>query len=311
MTTSHATPVRVLVKGASTVNWVSFMGGPRTDLTFPRVIEARLLSDGRPCEVRAITMPGEQTSAILRTWQREVLGYSPDVIVLVYGHAETIHLFLPQWLERHAHSPRARARPLGQFYRRFILRPLWMSLARLQAKIDSVVDPNLRRNRPRRVVADLELYISQVQKVGSPLVIVFELLQPTEKCDPWFPGMKARIRAMNETIAKMVTRVDQQNVRYFRVSELVDEYCGGDIHVATPDGFHYSPQLHRLIGNALGAEIGEWADTQPHLSREASVSDVGSLTTEGETHDIPTRRHGDDLGVARITAHTSALDGLA
>src|SRR3546814_15684162 len=84
-------PLRVLVKGASTVNWTSWMGGPRTDFTFPRALEEQLLQDGRPCEVRTITMTSEKTSTILGTWQREILGYSPEVIVLVYGHYETIH----------------------------------------------------------------------------------------------------------------------------------------------------------------------------------------------------------------------------
>lgn len=258
-------PVRVLVKGASTVNWVSWMGGPRTDFTFPRAIEAQLLSDGRPCTVRTVTMPSEQTSRILRTWQQEVLGFSPDVIVLVYGHFETIHLFLPRWLERHANSLTARPRRLASWYRKLLLRPTWMVLARLQARLDRIVSPTIRSGRPRRVAADLERYITQVQKLGSPMVILFELLPPAENYRHWFPGMTARMEVMNRTIEDLVTRIDKPNVRYFRVSKLVAEHCGGDLEVATPDGFHYTPELHRVIGTALAREIEEWADTQPHL----------------------------------------------
>ena len=110
MPTPLPLPMRVLVKGASTVNWVSWMGGPRTDLAFSRAMEAKLLSDGRPCTVQTITMPREKTSAIIKSWQQEVLGYSPDVVVLVYGHYETIHLFLPHWMEKHANSLAGRPR---------------------------------------------------------------------------------------------------------------------------------------------------------------------------------------------------------
>jgi hypothetical protein len=256
----------VLVKGSSLVNQVSWMGGPRTDFTFPRALEEQLGVDGRPCDLHTITAMAEKTSPILRTWQQEVIGFSPDVIVLVYGYIETMHLFLPRWFERHANSWQAKPRRLGSIYRKVILRPTWKVLARLQMWLDKRV-PTIRRGRPRRVAADLETYISQVQTVGSPLVLLFELLPPTGKYRHWFPGMAARIDIMNEVTAAMVARVDRPNVRFFHVKPLVDEYCGGDLEVATPDGSHYSPEMHRHIGTALAKEIEAWAETQPHLAR--------------------------------------------
>lgn len=266
-------PLRLLVKGASTVNWTSWMGGPRTDFTFPRVIEEQLLADRRPCEVRTVTMTSEKASRLLSTWQREILGYSPDVIVLVYGHYEAIHLFLPRWLERHANSLRARPRALAQAYRHHLLRPGWMVLARLQARLDEAVDPNIRRARTRHVAADLRQYITQVQKVGSPLVYCFELLPPTDRYRHWFPGMAERIATMNTAIATMVTELGLPQVRYFRVAPIADELTGGDREAAIPDGFHYSPGLHRAVGTALASDIAAWADTQPHLSRAAGSDD--------------------------------------
>ncbi|MEJ7635428.1 SGNH/GDSL hydrolase family protein [Aeromicrobium sp.] len=271
MNTPLSLPVRVLVKGASTVNWVSWMGGPRSDFTFPRAMEAKLLADGRPCDVHTVTMTSERTSMILSSWQREVLGFSPDVIVLVYGHYETIHLFLPRWLERHANTLRAKPRTLSGIYRSLVLRRVWKALARLQARIDSTLDPTLRRRRPQHVAADLERYITQVQKVGSPLVYVFELLPPASRYQAWFPGMTARIAVMNTALESMVDRVGKDNVRYFRVSDLVDEHAGGDPEIAAPDGFHYSPEMHRHIGTALALEIEAWADSQPHLGAEGSL----------------------------------------
>ena len=43
----------------------------------------------------------------------------------------------------------------------------------------------------------------------------------------------------------MIDRLEKPNVRYFQVQELVDKYCDGDLEVATPDGSHYTPDLHR------------------------------------------------------------------
>lgn len=274
-------PIRVLVKGASTVNWVSWMGGPRTDFTFPRAIEAQLAAEGRPSVVQTITMTSEQTHKILGSWQREILGFSPDVIILVYGHFETIHLFLPRWLERHANSLKAKPRRVPMFYRQHLLRPVWISLAKLQAKVDSLLDPTIRRGRPRRVVADLERYITHVQEVGSPLVLLFELLPPADRYQSWFPGMATRIAVMNEAIADMVRKVGLPNVRYVRISELVDRYAEGSQELATPDGFHFSPLMHRVIGMALAQQIEDWADTQPHLAFQRAQPPVAGQERSG------------------------------
>jgi hypothetical protein len=257
--------LRVLVKGASTVNWASGIDESREAFTFPRAIEAQLVADGWPAEVRAITLPSELTSKILLNWQQEVLGFSPDVVVLVYGHYETVHFVLPRWLERHANSMRARPRRLEELYRTRVLRPFWMMLARLQARLDTRLDPTLRRSRPRKVAADLEAYIRHVREIGRPLVYVFELLPPAERYRTWFPGMAERIGVMNDTIADLVRRLDDPEIRLFRVSELVDKYADGDLDVATPDGFHYTPYLHRQIGSALAREIEDWAAQSGHL----------------------------------------------
>lgn len=258
-------PIRILVKGASTVGVASPMGGPRTDFTFPRAVEAQLLADGRPAVVRTITVASERTKDTLRHWEREMMGYSPDVVILVYGHYETIHLFLPWWLERHANSLRARPGRIREAYRRSVLRPVWMTLAKLQAKLDKTIDPTIRRSRPRRVAADLERLIGRIRFLHSPLVFVFELQPPARRYQSWFPGMTARMAEMNRELAALVERLDDPDIRYFRTSGLVAEHAGGDLDVATPDGFHYSPELHRVIGTELARQIADWADTQEHL----------------------------------------------
>lgn len=258
-------PIRVLVKGASTVGVASPMGGPRTDFTFPRAIEAELLAHGRPAVVRTISVASERTKDTLRHWEREMVGYSPDVVILVYGHYETVHLFLPWWLERHANSQKVRTGKIRERYRKSFLRPTWMMLARLQARLDRTIDPTIRRSRPQRVVADLERLIGRIRYVHSPLIFLFEFQPPASRFRSWFPGMAERIRVMNLAIEDLVKRLDDPEIRYFRTSPLVAEHAVGDLDVATPDGFHYSPELHRAIGRALAASIMDWADTQDHL----------------------------------------------
>jgi hypothetical protein len=258
-------PIRVLIKGSSNVCIVSPMGGPRTDFIFARALEARLLADGRPADVRAPSVPGELMKHMLRTWEREMLGFSPDVVVLLLGQVETVHLFLPWRMERHANSFRTRPGLIRDFYRNRLLKPVWKTLAALQSKADRVVNPNVRRGRPRRVAADLRRLLERFRFAQNPLVLVFELQPPAYRFRRWFPGMSARIEVMNQHIKAVVDDLADPNVRYFTTSDLVEKYADGDIDVATPDGFHYTPELHRAIGEKLADVIEEWADGQPHL----------------------------------------------
>lgn len=272
-------PLRVLVKGPSTVNWTSWMGGPRQDLTFPRVIEEQLLESGRPVDVQAITMTSEKATRLLATWQREVLGFSPDVIILAYGHFESVHLFLPRWLERHGNSFKTRRGPIRKLYRRHVVRPVWRGLAQVQAKVDAVVGPYVGVRRARRLGADLEQYISQVQKVGSPMVLLFEVLPPGPRIAGWFPGMARRIALANREMESVVQRVGLEHVRMFPIMPLAEKHAEGDMGLVQPDGFHYSPQMHRHIGEALAVEIDAWAATQSHLT------DMTSDPTNDVTND--------------------------
>lgn len=267
-------PIRVLIKGPSTVNWTSWMSGPRTDFTFPRAMEAELLAAGRPAVVQAVTMPSERTSETLRDWQPEFLGWSPDVVVLWYGHQETIHMFLPKWLERHANSLRYRPRPWSTLYRTRLLKPLWMILVRIQQILDGRLPHTWQTWRPKNVAADLQMLIAYLQKLQNPLVFVVELPTPGSRGQKWFPGMAARVVEMNKALRQLVAGFDSPNVRIFSIPALIDQYADGDSDVATPDGFHYTPHMHAMIGKHLAEETMTWADTQPHLQIKTPGEDL-------------------------------------
>lgn len=220
---------------------------------------------GRPAAVQASSVPSEKASVLLRTWEREYIGWSPDVVILAYGHYETIHLFLPRWLERHANSLKARPRRWRNFYRKKILRPCWVVLARLQAKIDQKVPARVALPRIKRVTADLERLIIQLQQLSSPLIFLMELQPPATRTRSWFPGMTGRIALTNRELAAMVARLNRPDLRWFNTTNLVATYAESNLDVATPDGFHYTPHMHQMIGRELARQIAEWADAQPHL----------------------------------------------
>jgi len=259
-------PIRVLVKGASTALWTSFMGGPRSDMTFPRVIEAEVLRAGHPVEVRNTAVLGVKTVDGLRRWTDEAIAWSPDVVVMVYGHYETIHLFLPHRFERYVNRPKV-SRPFARAYRKLFLRSLWKLAAEFQAFIDERTPAVFWRRRIRRTAADIGDHIEAMRQLGSPLFILMELLPIAPAKAHWFPGMTARIHAMNEANRATAERLGD-DVRFVEVSPLVDTVAGGDLDRATPDGYHYTPELHRAVGERLAREILDWAAKQPHLAVE-------------------------------------------
>lgn len=248
------------------------MSGPRTDFAFPRAIEAELLAAGCPAEVRNTAMLGTPTKDIFRTWEQDVLQWSPDVIVIIAGHYETIHLFLPHWFERYANRPDRRPGGSRGHRVRRVVRAVWKLLATLQSKVDGPLGARILRRRLLRVASDLEGYLDLVQQVASPLVFVLELLPPSGNKHTWFPGMSERIAFMNEQIRQLVERREKSGVRFLEVSQISHKLVGDGLNAATPDGFHYSPELHREVGRELARAIEEWAQGQPHLTTASADS---------------------------------------
>lgn len=250
-------PLRVLVKGASTVHTVSWMGGARGDFAYPRATERALYDAGVPAEVRCTAVSSQRTRSAEPTWERETADWTPDVVVLNYGHFETVHLFLPQRLERHANSMAARPGPVRSVYRSG-LRKLWKLLARTQQQIDLRVDSTMFKGRPRRVTERLVRLVEKIQATGSPLVVIVELTPPGANFQKWFPGMTERTHEINKALAEVVRRVDRPQVRYLETNTILAPLMVDGAEV-NPDGGHFTPEAHRLIGEALADMIVEWA----------------------------------------------------
>jgi lysophospholipase L1-like esterase len=256
---SSGAPLRILVKGSSSANWISFMGGPPTDYAYPRVIERELARGGRPAVVRNLAQTSERVKTGLKNWERQVYPWSPDVVVLNYGLFEAVHLFLPQPLERHVNSLRGRPGPVRTPYRRYALRSTWKTLAVAQQKLDGRVPAAAFNRRAARFADDLTQLILRIQMVGSPLVLLPEIPGPGERWATWFPGIEARIAMLNEAFADVAKRVDRENVRVFDTASVLTPLVAAG-HDLVPDGGHFTPEAHDAIGRAMAQEIAVWCD---------------------------------------------------
>jgi hypothetical protein len=265
-------PLRVLVKGASTVIYTSWMSGPRSDFAWPRAIEAELHAASWPADVRCTAVPAERTKHAIEHWHDEVLAWSPDVVVFHYGHMECVHLFLPRFLERHVNDLRARPFPIREAYRKYLLRPFWMFLAKLQMRADEALPQTLLSFRPRRAAADLVRMIELTRTVASPLVLVPEIPPAGRPYEKWFPGMTPRIAVMNETFRETIRKLDDPDVRFVPLRDVWTPIVGEDGDPC-PDGGHFTPEVHRAVGQKLADIVLEWAEKQPHLLVEPRPRD--------------------------------------
>ncbi len=257
---------RILVRGASTVGWSGRMKGPRSHLGFPRVVERELVAGGQPAEVRSFTVGGMPTSEVVRTWERDVVGWSPDVVIYMVGHYETLHALWPNWLERHANNFNWLPRTGRVRYRRSVLRPVWRALVKFQTLVDTRVPAALTRRRVRNAVKDVRHAVTQVREIQSPLVIVMEAPRPGSIARRLFPGMQDRLDSYNRQVHEWVGELGDPEVRVFRTNAVLDAAVP-DRDAALPDGFHFSEVAHDAVGRALTEAMSGWLREQPHLRR--------------------------------------------
>ena len=257
-------PLRVLVKGASTIIYTSWMSGPRSDFAWPRVLESEIRAGGWPVDLHAMAVPAELTKEAYATWPVEVLAWSPDVVVMDYGRMECVHILLPKWLERYAHSLSARPHPVRRAIRKGLIRPAWQRLARLQQVLDARLPTDSSLWRVRRGEREIEGLIQRIRTVASPLVLVTELPPFGRIYQEWFPGANPRVEIMNESLRAMVRRFDSPDVRFVPLAHVWEPLLaeGED---PCPDGGHFTPEMHRAVGEAIAEVVLEWAEKQPHL----------------------------------------------
>jgi hypothetical protein len=260
--------MRVLVKGCSTAVLTSWMGGPRTDFAYPRVVEAELLAAGIPAKVRVTADVGAQARNARRSWEGEVITWSPDVVVLHYGQYEAIHLLMPWRVERYVNDVTRRPGVRDTLHTQ-VVKKAYIASALVQQRIDQRLHARAGGYRFRRMPADLERLVQRIRNIASPLVLIPDQVRPGPLWARPFPGMAARVDEMNRMLHELVDRINDPDVRMFSVNDVIAAMdVEGD---PTPDGGHFSPAVHREVGRALAGTIQQWAAEQPHLGRAQSL----------------------------------------
>ena len=103
-----SSPLRILVRGASTVSWIAQVEPGVDAWAYPRALEDALYHRGIPTSVRVSAPLASSSLHILRDADDEIFGFNPDVIVMNTGHMENLHMLLPIPFSRHVFTRTAR-----------------------------------------------------------------------------------------------------------------------------------------------------------------------------------------------------------
>lgn len=260
--------IRVLVRGSSTVSWISDVQPGRVSHAYPRALESALRQDGWSADVRVSAPLAASSLHILRDADADVFDWDPDVIVLNTGHMENLHLLVPIPWARHVFTRTARPGRWRRFYRRQLMWPVYRVVTRVQARLEPAIGGRVFGRRRAAVIAHVNRFITMATGNGHPLIIVMGLVPPTQTL-PEFPGLAARIEIMNEEFRAVVERRDDADIVWFDPSDVLAT-DGPPIEVALGDGLHYNADAHAAVGRRLAEVVEKWAAQQAHLAASPS-----------------------------------------
>ncbi|MFL6088977.1 MAG: hypothetical protein ACJ71Z_02425 [Aeromicrobium sp.] len=281
-------PIRILVRGSSTVSWIANVEPGRVAHAYPRELETAMHLDGWPTQVRVESPLAASSRHILRDADADIFAWDPDVIIMNTGHMENLHLLLPIPFARHVFTRTARPGRWRQLYRRRVLWLFYSVATRIQARLEPALGPWLFGRRRKAILAHLNQYIDIASRNGHPLVIVMGFVPPSTPPHT-FPGVAARLEIMNEAFRELVAQRAQPEVIWF---DPADALASGGVEAvsAIGDGIHFIPAAHVAVGKGLAAVVEAWAAHQrPGLSGSAGRA---QLEQEHDVIDAENRPRG-------------------
>jgi len=256
-------PIRILVRGSSTVSWIASVKPGRVSHAYPRALETVMHQRGWPTQVRVAAPLAKPSLHILRDADDDIFAWDPDVIILNTGHMENLHLLIPIPIARHVFTRTARPGRWRHLYRRRVLWPMYKVATRIQARLEPALGPWVFGRRRAAVLAHIEQYIHIAQRNGHPLIVIMGLVPPPEP-PAEFPGLASRLETLNEEFQALAERWGGSDVVWFDPSRVLAT-DGPPPVVAMGDGLHYTVEAHENVGKRLAEVVEAWADKQPHL----------------------------------------------
>lgn len=247
-------PLSVVVLGNS-VPILSIPGrSGADDGPYAEVLRDRLTAAGYPARVHLEGRWFDFAVAGLRRYEASVRAHLPDVLVVQYGLNESQPWLVPVPVLRHFVTDHAVTTRRDAWYRAHVAPSVWKQVRAYRRWAAARIGTRTWQTTPRRFGEAMHAIIRAARYDSRCLVLVLDVEHPGELLKHFLPGMPERHAVVQQVLADTVARFDDPEVRLVRVSELLAA-AGPE---AIPDTMHYSPEGHRLVGEALAAEVLSW-----------------------------------------------------
>ncbi len=247
-------PLSVVVLG----NSVSVLSIPPRagahDGPYAEVLRDRLVAAGVPTRIQLEGRWFDFAKRGLRRYEESVRPHLPDVVVLQYGLNESQPWLLPVPVVRHFVTDHAVTTRTGRWYRERVAPPLWRQVRAYRRWAASKVGLRTWQTTPHRFHATMHQLVRAIRYDSQPLVLVLDVEAPGPILQRFLPGMPARHAVVQQELRTVVGEFADDEVRLVEVSRLLAE-AGPE---AMADQMHYSPLGHRIVGEALAAEVLRW-----------------------------------------------------
>ena len=222
--------------------------------TYSELLPELLAADGVDATVVNHARLFELVHEGARRFRRELIGTSPDVLVLHYGMLELQPNVLPTTLNRHLSREDPGGRGLQGLWIRHGVPRAWPVARTWQRWASARVGDRGWRLPPKRVAAELARLID-VARQERALVLVIDVHRPGSRLEHFLPGVGRRWVRMQAVLHDVVSSRRDPDVRLIPASAIVAELgeAGG-----APDGLHLTAAGHRMLAELLAAEISTW-----------------------------------------------------
>ena len=247
-------PLSVVAFGNSVATLQVPFRADRAEGNYVEVLADLLAAEGVPVVPHLESRWFDFLHRAMRDYESRVRVHAPDVLVVQFGLNEYQPWLVPVWLIRHLLVENQAATRPAKAYRLWVAPRLWAGVRGYRRRTAPLVGLRTWQTTPRRFRGHLTRLIRNVRWEARPLVLVLDLDVPGERLEHFLPGMRRRHAVFQDVIERVVDSFDDPEVRLVRVSEITSALGTAGI----PDEMHYTPETHRVVGEALAREVLDW-----------------------------------------------------
>jgi lysophospholipase L1-like esterase len=258
----------------------------RHDGCFAEVATDLLTTAGVPVELHNRSRWLGQVHDAYHRVEDDIIATSPDVVVLCFGWLECQPKVFPTALLRWLTTYRPRytwAFPARRWAARRI--------AKVYVRLTPAVAQRWRglpsRMSERRFRQELERLVQLCRKETASLVVLLTVNPPTDRIEAVLPTVGERSGRYADIVRQVAAGAADEQVRLLDTRALVLEH-GQD--AVLPDGIHFNAEGHRLVGEALTAEVSAWLRSPLRRpvaeGRGQAVPPGGDRVGQGDVEDV-------------------------